>query len=124
MTKVEKLSPLARKSAPGRLADVTSLAVVVTSCIHVPFPMVLVVEGMNLHSAELEFVEQDPVYTDISPADDMDGMNASASPVVNGRSVVRVSSVRFKRLRVEDILSDTSCVDVDPDTGRNAYATP
>ena len=57
---MEKLKPLDRKSAPGRSSDVTSLAVFVVSCAQVPFPVVLVFEGANLHSWELLDVEQGP----------------------------------------------------------------
>ena len=59
-TIVEKLSALERKSAPGRAADVTSLAVVVFCCSHVPLPLLLVFEGVNLHIEELVEVEHEP----------------------------------------------------------------
>lgn len=87
----EKLNPLDKKFAPGREAAVTSLAVVVTSCAHVPFPVVLVFEGVNLHSADAEDVEQDPVYTDISPLYAIVGVNAVLSLATNGRLEVIVS---------------------------------
>lgn len=108
LTSVEKLNPPARKSAPGRSADVTSPAVLVTSCAHVPFPIVLVLEGVNLHNVELVFVEQDPLYTEISPTEDMEGIKALVSLVVKGRSGVIISRLRFERLRVDDMLSDTN----------------
>ncbi len=123
LTKDEKLNPPARKSAPGRSAPVTSSAVFVASCVHVPFPMVLVFEGVNLHSAELELVEQDPVYTETSPAEDIEGMNASASLVKNGRLGVISWRVRFERYRVDDTLIDTNCDVVELAAGRKAYAT-
>ena len=59
-TNVEKLNALERKSAPGRAADVTSLAVFVVSSSHVPFPMLLVFMGVYLHNEELVDVEQEP----------------------------------------------------------------
>jgi len=57
---VEKLNAFERKSAPGRAADVTSLAVFVVSSSHVPFPLTLVFVGVNLHIEELVDVEQEP----------------------------------------------------------------
>jgi hypothetical protein len=59
-TIVEKLKAFERKSAPGSVADVTSLAVFVVSCSHVPFPLALVFVGVNLHIEELVDVEQEP----------------------------------------------------------------
>jgi hypothetical protein len=84
-TNVEKLNPVDKKFAPGRAADVTSPAVFVVCCSQVPFPMALVLEGVNLHSAELWDVEQEPVYTDISPMEEIDGMKAVESSLVKGR---------------------------------------
>ncbi len=59
-TIVEKLNAFERKSAPGKAADVTSLAVFVASCSHEPFPPAPIFEGVNLHTEELVDVEQDP----------------------------------------------------------------
>ena len=50
LTDVEKLKLLDRKLAPGRSDDVTSLAVFVVSCAQVPLFIVLVSDGVNLHS--------------------------------------------------------------------------
>ena len=94
-TSVEKLKPLDRKSAPGISAEATSLAVVAVSFSHVPLPVGLVFVGENLHSAALEDVEQEPAYTDISPADDIEGMKAVELPLVNGSVDVIVSRDRF-----------------------------
>lgn len=94
---------------------------VVTCFAHVPFPIVLVFEGVNLHSAELVFVVQDPVYTDISPSEDIEGINESASLLKNGRFGVIVWSVKLERLSIDDMLSDTNWAE--PEAGRNAYAT-
>ena len=107
-TIVEKLNALERKSAPGRATDVTSLAVFVVSCSHVPFPLVLVCVGVNRHTAELVDVEQEPAYTDISPAEEIVGINAMLSSVRNGRFGVIVSRDRFDIDIVEDILRDAS----------------
>jgi len=52
-TMVEKLNVFERKSAPGRAADVTSLAVHVVSCSQVPLPPALIFAGVNLHNTEL-----------------------------------------------------------------------
>lgn len=97
-----------RKSAPGRAADVTSLAVFVVSSSHVPFALMLVFVGVNLHTEELVDVEQEPAYTDISPAEDIVGRNAILSSVTNGRSGVIVSRDRFDVDIVEDILIEAS----------------
>jgi hypothetical protein len=94
-TNVEKVNPLDRKSAPGISADVTSLAVVVVCIAHVPFPIVLVFVGVNIHNLVEEGVEQDPAYTDISPAEDIEDMNAVELSLVNGRLDVIVSRDRF-----------------------------
>jgi hypothetical protein len=94
-TNVEKVKPLDRKSAPGISADVTSLAVVVVCIAHVPFPIVLVFVGVNIHNLVEEGVEQDPAYTDISPAEDIEDMNAVELSLVNGRLDVIVSRDRF-----------------------------
>jgi hypothetical protein len=107
-TSVEKLKAFERKSAPGRAADVTSLAVFVISCSHVPLPLMLAVVGVNRHTAELVDVEQEPAYTDISPAVETVGMNAMLSSVRNGRSEVIVSRDRFDVEMVEDMLRDAS----------------
>ncbi len=107
-TIVEKLNAWERKSAPGRAADVTSLAVLVVSCSHVPLPLILVLVGVNLHTAELVDVEQEPAYTDISPAAEIVGINATLSSVRNGRFGVIVSRDRFDVEIVEDILRDAS----------------
>jgi hypothetical protein len=108
LTSVEKLNPPARKSAPGRSADVISPAVLVVSCAQVPLPIVLIFEGVNLHNVELVFVEQVPLYTEISPIEEMEGIKAFVSLVVKGRSGVIISRDRLERLRVDDILSDTN----------------
>jgi hypothetical protein len=55
-TKVEKLMPFERKAAPG-----TEAVVVVFTCAHTPLPSVLVLDGVNRHSADLVEEEQDPV---------------------------------------------------------------
>ena len=60
LTKVEKLNPLDRKSAPGISADVASLAVIVVSFAHVPLLLVLVFVGVNLHNAAPAEDEQEP----------------------------------------------------------------
>jgi len=107
-TIVEKLKALERKSAPGRAADVTSLAVFVISCSHVPFALMLEFVGVNRHTAELVDVEQEPAYTDISPAAETVGMNAMLSSVRNGRFEVIVSRDIFDVEMVEDMLRDAS----------------
>ncbi len=107
-TTVEKLKALERKSAPGRAVDVTSLAVFVISCSHVPFPLMLAFVGVNRHTAEPEDVAQEPAYTDISPAAETVGMNAMLSSVRNGRFEVIVSRDRFDVEMVEDMLRDAS----------------
>lgn len=94
-TIVEKLNALERKSAPAISADVTSLAVDPVSFVHVPSPIVLVLVGENLHSVALDDVEQEPAYTEISPADDMEGMNAVELSLENGRLDVIVSIERL-----------------------------
>lgn len=94
-TSVEKLNPLDRKSAPGRSSDVTSLATVVVPLVHVPLPIVLVFVGVNLHNAALDGVEQEPAYTNISSADDIEGMKAVELSLINGRLDVIVSMDRL-----------------------------
>ena len=108
LTRVEKLNPLERKSALGMSADVKSLAVDVVSFVHIPLPVALVLSGVNLHSSALEEVEHDPAYTDISPAEDMEGMNAVELSLVNGRLDVIVSSDKFDWEIVEDILIEAN----------------
>jgi hypothetical protein len=118
---VEKLNPLDRKSAPGRVAAVTSLAVVVISCVHVPLPTALIFEGVNLHNAELVDVEQEPVYTDISPLCAMTGVNATLSLATKGKFEVRVFNCSVSWARYEEILRDTKrCAS--PEDGRKTYA--
>jgi hypothetical protein len=90
---VEKLNALERKLAPGISVDVTSLVVV--SFAHVPLPDVLVFIGENLHSAALDGVEQEPAYTESSPAEDIEGMNAEELSLENGRLDVIVSIERL-----------------------------
>jgi hypothetical protein len=105
---VEKLNALERKSGPGRAADVTSLAVFVASCSHVPLPLALVFDGIYLHTAELLDSEQEPEYTDISSAEEIVGINAMLSSVRKGRLGVIVTRDRFDVDMVEDILRDAS----------------
>lgn len=73
-----------------------------------PFPVVLVFKGVNLHSWELVEVEQEPAYTEISPAEDMEGMNAVESLLRNGRLGVIVSRDRFEAEIMEDMFKDKS----------------
>jgi hypothetical protein len=101
------VNALDRKSAPGRSADVTSLAVVVVSLFHVPFPVELVFVGVNVHNEALVDVSQDPAYTEISPSVDMDGIKASVLSLKNGRLAEMVSRGRFDWDRVEEMLIDT-----------------
>lgn len=110
-----------RKSAPGREAAVTPLPVLVISSAHIPSPIVLVLEGVKRHNAALLDVAQDPVYTDISLREDIDGMNALLLFLRNGRSEEMISRVRVEGETIEDILSDTNWV-VSVPIGRNAYA--
>jgi hypothetical protein len=121
-TNVEKLNPLDKKYAPGMSAEVTSLAVVVVSLFHVPLPVVLVFVGVNLHNVAVEGVEQDPAYTDISLAEDMEGMNAVELSVVNGRLGVIVSRDRFDGEIVEDMLREASWCVFDSELPRKTYA--
>jgi hypothetical protein len=107
-TIVVKLNAFERKPAPRRAVAVTSLAVFVTSCSHVPLPPVFVFEGVYLHTAELLDVEQEPVYTDISSAAEIVGMKAMLSSVRNGRIGVIVTRDRFDLDMVEDMLRDAS----------------
>ena len=78
------------------------------SCSQVPFPIELPFVGVNLHNEELVDVEQDPVYTDISPADDIEGMKALVSLLRNGRFGEMLSRDRLDGDSVDDILRDTS----------------
>jgi hypothetical protein len=78
--------------------------VVVVSLSQVPLPILLVFDGVNLHSSALVLVEQEPVYTDMSPRASMDGMNAVASSLRNGRFGVIFSKDRFEADIVEDML--------------------
>lgn len=105
---VEKLNAFERKSAPGRAADVTSLAVFVASCSHVPLLPALVFEGVYRHNAELLEVEQEPAYTVISSTEEMVGINAMLSSVRNGRFGVIVTRDRFDVDMVEDMFRDAS----------------
>lgn len=121
LTNVEKLNAVDRKSAPGRVAAVTSLPVLVISCAHVPFPKLLVLSDVKRHNAELVLVEQEPVYTDISPREEMDGMKASLLLLKNGRFGDMTSRARFEGEMVDDILSDTNSCAL-ASAGRKAYA--
>lgn len=102
-TRVEKLNPLDRKSAPGKSAEVTPLAVEVLSSAHVPLPLMLIFDGVNLHNVELEEVEQEPAYTDISPVEEREGMKAIESSLRNGKSVVMVCRDKLAEDSVDDI---------------------
>ena len=82
--------------------------------------MLLVLSGVKRHSAALLLVEQDPVYTDISPSEEMDGTNASVPLLGNGRFDESVSRTRFEGEMVDDIFSDTNCFSWDS-AGRKAY---
>lgn len=105
---VEKLNALERKSAPGRAADVTSLAVFIASCSHVPLPLALVFDGVYFHTAEFLDSEQEPEYIDISSAEEIVGINAMLSSVKKGRLGVIVTRDKFDADMVEDILRDAS----------------
>lgn len=117
-TNVEKLNPPDRKSAPGISADVASLPVAVVSFAHVPLP-VLVSVGVKFHNSPPEAVEQEPVYTDISPTEEIEGMNAVESSLVNGKFGVMVSRKKSDGEMVADILRDSSwCCVFDSALGR------
>lgn len=105
-TNVEKLNAPERKLAPGISTDVTSLVVV--SFAHDPLLIVLVSVGEKLHSAALDGVEQDPAYTEISPSEDMEGMNAVELSLENGSSDVMVSMERLLWEMVVDMLMEAS----------------
>lgn len=120
---MEKLIPFARKFAPGSTADVMPAAVFVVCCVHVPFPILLAFDGVNLHSSELDAVWQEPVYTDISSVDEIEGVNATVSSLVNGRYGDMLLNVRFEVEMIEVTLKDTSwCRVSESDIGRKAYA--
>lgn len=121
LTSVEKLNAEDRKSAPGREAAVTSLAVFVVSCAQVPFPISLVFEEVKLHSSELVDVVQEPVYTEISPRGDIDGMKALLLLSRNGGPAEMVWKDRFDVEMLEDMFSDTNWV-VESVAGKKAYA--
>lgn len=89
---------------------------------HVPFPVVLVFEGVNRHSSEV-VVEQEPVYAEISPAADIDGQKLLDSSCRNGKSDVRVCTFMFEVDIVEEMLSATSCCEEPEPDGRKTYAT-
>jgi hypothetical protein len=77
----------------------------------VPVPIELPFVGVNLHNEELVEVEHDPVYTEISPAEDIEGTKALVSSLRNGRSGEMLSRDRLDGDSVDDILKDTSwCV--------------
>jgi hypothetical protein len=121
-TSVEKLNPLERKSAPGISADVTSLAVATDSFVHVPLPIVVEPVVENLHSAALEDVEQEPAYTEISPAEDIEGMNAVELSLVNGKLDVIVSIEKFDWKIGVYMLKEASWCASDAALGRKTYA--
>ncbi len=121
LTRDEKLNAIDRKSAPGRAAAVTSDPVLVISCAHVPFPMMLELSGVKRHNAELVDVTQDPVYTEISPWADMEGMKASLLLLKNGRFGDITSRTRLEGEMVDDMLSDTNSWAL-VSAGRKAYA--
>jgi hypothetical protein len=84
---------------------------------------VLVFEGVNRHSSELVEVEQEPVYTEISPAAEMDGMNALVPSLGNGRLDVIVSKDAFEVDIEEDMLRDTNwCCSPECADWRKMYA--
>ena len=105
--KVEKLNALERYAAPGADEDARSRPLCAVCCFHVPFPSALVFEGVNRHSCEF-VVEHDPVYTEISPAADIDGENVAESSWRNGRFEVRVFRLMFAVDIVEEMFRDTS----------------
>jgi hypothetical protein len=107
-TNVEKLKPFERKFASGSDEELVLLAALVSCCAHVPLPFVLAFDGVNLQRFELADVEQEPVYTDISPFEAITGVKAVLSLLGNGSLGVIVVSPKLAGDRVADILRDTS----------------
>lgn len=86
-TNVEKPNALERYADPGK--EEAESCPLIVCCFHVPFPVVLVFEGVNRHSSDAA-VEHEPVYADISPAADIDGQKVLDSSWRNGKSDVKI----------------------------------
>lgn len=71
-----------------------------------PFPLVLWFVGVKIHKSELEALEQEPVYTDISPMGEMAGMYALLLSIENGRLGVSAWRDRLEGDSVDDIFRD------------------
>lgn len=100
LTNVEKVIARERKFAPPETDVVPSIVFV----FHVPLPCVVLLSGVNRHSSGVE--EQEPVYTDISPAEEIAGMYASDSLPWNGRLADIVLNCRFDVDMLDDMFKD------------------